>query len=200
MERVQSVQMSEPSNRTTPITLLLERARDADREALDELYAAVYPVLRRMAASRLGGGSGRTVTPTVVVNELYLKLEGGSAFDSRDRHHFYATCSKAMRFIITDFARASLAKKRGGKLSRQTLTDATVSLPDRAADIIELDAALDDLETVDSRLRQLVELKFFGGLNHREIGRLQDLSERTVKRDWVRARAFLVARSAPATG
>lgn len=181
---------------TAPITQLLQRARQTDGATLDELYEAVYPVLKRMAVRHLGGVSGRTVTPTVVVNELFLKLSGSSAFESRDREHFYAVCSKAMRFIITDFARSSLAKKRGGDYRRQPLTELGLNTPDRAEEIIELDAALDELEVVDSRLRQLVELKFFVGLNYREIGTMQQLSERTVKRDWVRARAFLIARSA----
>lgn len=189
--------MNPSSHEPHAITRLLRRARDADREALDELYAAVYPALRRMAAHRLGGGQGRTITPTVVVNELYLKLEGSQVFESKDRAHFFATCARAMRYIITDFARASLAKKRGGPLNRQTLTEASISIPDRAAELVDLDSALNDLDVVDSRLRQLVELKFFAGLNYKEISHIHSCSERTIKRDWARARAFLVARAAP---
>ena len=182
---------------TAPITLLLHQARDAGEESLEELYQAVYPVLRGMAARQLGGASGRTITPTVVVNELFLKLAANETLESQDRQHFYAICSRAMRFIITDFARASLTAKRGGQFQREPLTESGLTQRSKAEEILELDAALDDLEKVDSRLRQLVELKFFGGLSYREIGDLQSLSERTIKRDWVRARAFLVARSAP---
>lgn len=191
----------EPTNNkleTAPITHLLEKARSEDEQGLEALYEAVYPVLRKMAASRLGGQSKGTLTPTVIVNELFPKIAGGSIFDSSDTQHFYTACARAMRFIVTDFARASLAAKRGGHNKRDSLMDVHLVEPDRAQELLDLNTALNDLEGVDSRLRQLVELKFFGGLNYREIGRLQSLSERTIKRDWVRARAFLVARSAPA--
>ena len=186
------------SENTAPITQLLRQARDSGDKALDDLYEAVYPVLRRMAANRLGRGSGHTVTPTVMVNELFLKLDGSSVLDSSSRTHFYATCARAMRFILADLARASLARKRGGGQQRESVTEAQLSVPDRAREVLELDRALNDLASVDDRLRQLVELKFFGGLSYAEIGEIQGLSERTVKRDWVRARAFLAARSSAA--
>ena len=185
-----------PQLETAPITKFLVDAKNNDPGALEELYEAVYPVLRKMAANRLGTSGGGTLTPTVVVNELFLKIAGSSVFDSADRQHFYTTCSRAMRFIVTDFVRSSQTGKRGGEAEHKPFKDTLLAQPDRAQEILDLDSALDDLETVDTRLRELVELKFFGGLNYREIGQLQRLSERTIKRDWVKARAFLVARSA----
>ena len=178
-----------------PITQWLHQARRNDIEAVDKLYAAVYPVLHRMASRKLGVRSGATITPTVVINELFLKISGSSVMDSKDRHHFYASCSRAMRFIVADFARSALSQKRGGDAEKCSYTDALAKQPDRAQELLDIDSALDDLETMDTRLRELVELKFFGGLTYREIGKLHERSERTIKRDWVRARAFLVARS-----
>jgi RNA polymerase sigma factor (TIGR02999 family) len=182
-----------------PITQWLNRARQDDKEALDKLYAAVYPVLYGMASRKLGVRHGATITPTVVINELFLKISRSSAMDCMDRQHFFVTCSRAMRFIVADFARGALSKKRGGDLQQCQFTTALVEQPDRAQEILEIDSALDDLQTIDPRLRELVELKFFGGLNYGEIGELHERSERSIKRDWVRARAFLVARSAEMT-
>lgn len=179
-----------------PITQWLHQARHDDDEAVGKLYAAVYPVLHRMASKKLGVRNGATITPTVVVNELFLKISGSSVMDSTDRHHFYASCSRAMRFIVADFARSVLSQKRGGDVEKCSFTDALAEQPDRAQELLDIDAALDDLEMMDPRLRELVELKFFGGLTYNQIGELHQRSERSIKRDWVKARAFLVARSA----
>ena len=171
------------------------RARNNDDQAVDKLYNAVYPVLHRLASGKRGVRSGATVTPTVVINELFLKISGSSIMDSKDRHHFYASCSRAMRFIVADFARSALSQKRGSGAEHCSFTDSLVEQPDRAQELLDIDTALEDLESIDPQLRELVELKFFGGLTYSEIGALHDRSERSIKRDWVRARAFLVARS-----
>lgn len=180
-----------------PITQWLGAARKGDKGALDQLYNAVYPVLHRMATGRVGLRPDGTLQATALVNELFLKLTNSSAFDAKDREHFFATCSRAMRFIVADAARRALAEKRGGDQTPCTLVTALAAQPDRAQELLDIDAALDDLGRLDARLRDLVELKFYGGLTHEEIGRMHDRSERSVKRDWVRARTFLVARSAP---
>jgi RNA polymerase sigma factor (sigma-70 family) len=101
---------------------------------------------------------------------------------------------------VTDSARRALAEKRGGDAQQFTLVTALAAQPDRAQELLEINAALDDLDTLDRRLREVVEMKFYGGLTHAEIGELHQRSERTIKRDWVRARAFLVARAAPLPG
>jgi RNA polymerase sigma factor (TIGR02999 family) len=178
-----------------PITQWLHSAGDGDDAALNELYQAVYPVLYRMAASKPGVSPNATLSPTVVISELFLKIADSTALDVNDRRHFYATCSRAMRFIVADFARNALALKRGGDVEQCAYTTALASQPDQAQQLLDIDAAMNELEAVDARLRELVELKFFGGLTHSEIGELFDRSERSIKRDWVRARAFLVARS-----
>lgn len=178
-----------------PITQWLQRARKDDEKAVEKLYAAVYPVLHRMASVKQGVRSGATITPTVVINELFLKISDSSVMESQDRHHFFASCSRAMRFIVTDFARQSLSRKRGAGAEKCSYTDSLVEQPDRAQELLDIDASLDDLEAIDPRLRELVELKFFGGLSYKEIGELHNRSERSIKRDWVKARAILVARS-----
>lgn len=186
----------EAPNDYLPITRFLRSAHQGDEQAIDRLYEAVYPVLHKMASSRPGVYRGATVSPTVVVNELFLKIADSTAFESNDRQHFFATCARAMRFIVADFARSALALKNGGQYEHCRFTTELAEQPDRAQKLLDLHAALDDLDRVDPRQRQLVELKFFGGLNYAEIAELQQCSERTIKRDWVKARAFLVARSA----
>jgi RNA polymerase sigma factor (TIGR02999 family) len=178
-----------------PVTRWLHSASEGNAAALDQLYKAVYPVLYRMAARRPGVQRNATITPTVVINELFLKFADSAVLKSTDRAHFYATCARAMRYILVDFARASKALKRGGEEENLPLVTAMAEQPDRVQELLDIHAALDDLEGVDQRLRELVELKFFGGLNYTEIGELQSRSERSIKRDWVRARAILIARS-----
>ena len=180
---------------TQPITRWLHAARDGDDHAVGELFEAVYPLLHKMASNKPGVNAGSALPATAVVNELYLKVVGSSVFEAKERQHFYLTCSRAMRFIIADFARAAMSRKRGGDYDHCAFTTALASQPDRSQELLDLHAALDDLDKIDSRLRELIELRFFGGLTHAEIGELQSRSERSIKRDWVKARAFLVARS-----
>jgi len=181
------------------ITEWLDASRKGEPGSLDKLYDAVYPRLHRMAMGRPGVRPDGTLQPTAVVNELFIRISGGSALNATDREHFFAICSRAMRFIVTDAARQALAEKRGGKSPHVTLITALASHPDRAQELLDIHSALDDLDSLDSRLRELVELKFYGGLSYDEIGRIHQRSERSIKRDWTRARAFLVARgqSAP---
>lgn len=179
-----------------PITEWLEAARDGDAGSLDRLYQTIYPLLHRMAMGRPGVRRDGTLQPTAVVNELFLKIAGSSAFEAVDRTHFFATCARAMRFIVADAARQALAEKRGGLTPHLTLVTALAAHPDRAQELLDINTALEDLDKLDSRLREVVELKFYGGLSYDEIGQLHQRSERSVKRDWARARAFLVARSA----
>jgi len=179
----------------SPVTGWLHAARDGDDAAMEKLFDTVYPLLHKMASAKPGVEPGGALSATAVVHELYLKVRDSDAFDVRDRHHFYATCSRAMRFIVTDFARAAMSRKRGGDFNHCAFTNALASQPDRAQELLDIHAALDELDQVDHQLRELVELKFFGGLTHAEIGAFFSRSERSIKRDWRKARAFLVARS-----
>jgi len=180
---------------TQPITHWLLSARRGNAAAVEELFEAVYPVLHRMASAKPGVDHDGILSPTEVVNELFLKIQDGASIDLGDRQHFFATCSRAMRFIVADFARAALSQKRGGEIDHCTFTTALASRPDSAQELLDLHQALDELDRLDGNLRELVEMKFFGGLTYTEIGQIQARSERSIKRDWVKARAFLLARS-----
>jgi RNA polymerase sigma factor (TIGR02999 family) len=179
------------------ITVLLDAARDGDRAALDRVLSTLYQELHGMARRQLAGQHhGHTLDATALVHEAYLKLIGrgnGSArFD--DRAHFFAYAASAMRSVIVDYARQRLAQKRGGDLHRVT------ELPENLEggfsldeDMLGLDTALTRLSGVDPRLTQVVELRYFAGLSELEIAALLQRSERSVRRDWQKARMFLLA-------
>lgn len=172
------------------ITELLARARSGDRDSFDRVFAELYSELRRMAAQR-SPGAGDTLSPTVLVNELYLKFSSGRGLQSLDRGHFLATAARAMRGLAVDHARAARAGKRGGGLDPVTLTAQLAGAGGDPIDLIALDRALDRLDAIDPGLRELVELHWFAGLDFVEIAAMRKVNERTVRRGWTRACAFL---------
>ena len=169
---------------------------DTDREAgLAQVFERLYPELRRIATARLrSASSDDTLTPTVLVGELFLKFSGASSLNLTDRRHLYVCAAKAMRQIVIDHARQAVADKRGGQKVQVTLTDGQWVSSD--ADWLDLDRALDELAQLDPQLREIVDLKFFAGLSIAEMAELTDTSIRSVNRRWSRARAFLHARLA----
>ena len=179
------------------ITVLLDAARGGDREAMDRVLATLYQELHGMARRQLAGQQqGHTLDATALVHEAYLKLigrdPGSIQFD--DRSHFFAYAASAMRSVIVDYARQRLAQKRGGDLHRVT------ELPDDIEggfsldeDMLGLDRALEQLSAVDPRLTKVVELRYFAGLSELEIAALLERSERSVRRDWQKARMYLLA-------
>lgn len=174
------------------LTELIGQARGGDPGAADRLFAAVYADLHRLAARQLRAGDGGGMRTTSLVHETYLKLARPEALDVADRAHFFAVAARAMRQISIDRVRAHWAGKRGAGRADATLaTDAGPSDQRDLADLLALDAALGRLEQLDVRLARLVELRFFVGMNLEEAGAVLGLSERTLKRDWRRARAFL---------
>jgi RNA polymerase sigma factor (TIGR02999 family) len=176
------------------ITMLVRASRDGDREAADRLYRATYLHLRRIARSqRARIGAGDTLSTTAVVNELYLRLENAERLSVEDRHHFFSLAARVMRQVLIDGARRRVAGRRGGSdLVVEALDDGhDVVAPQRPEEWIALDEALDALAQQDAALAQLVELHFFAGLPFEEIAAIVGSSERTVRRDWRRARAFL---------
>ena len=177
------------------VTELLRRVRDGESEALDRLFPLVYDELRRVARRQLDRESApRTLPATGLVHEAYLKLAGGS-FEAADRAHFLAIAARAMRQVLVDHARRRGAARRGADWIPATLTDA---LSDRAMDpdeLLALNAALDQLEP---RQRQVVECRFFAGMDEEEIADALGLTPRTVRRDWVKARAWLYRALYPA--
>jgi RNA polymerase sigma factor (TIGR02999 family) len=173
------------------ITRLLARARSGEPERLAEVFEQLYPELRRLAASRLAGGE-HTLTPTGLVHEFYLRASTGRALSVEDRHHFFATAAKAMRWILVDDARRRCSGKRGGGLVEVTLTEG-LPLEAESEQLLALHDGLEVLGTLHQRQRDVVELHYFAGLEFAEIAELLGISLRTARREWERARAFLYA-------
>ena len=181
------------------ITQLLERAEKGDAQAVHELLPLVYDELRKVAAYKMSSeASGHTLQPTALVHEAYARLAGGRVAAPRDRTHFFAMAARLMREILVDHARRRAARKRGGSATVIALDDAICALPDvTLVDLIALDQALTELHARDPRLCQVVELKFFAGLNIEETAHALQVSEATVERDWAVARAWLHQRLSP---
>jgi RNA polymerase sigma factor (TIGR02999 family) len=158
-----------------------------------ELYAVVYDELKGIAHRHLrDAGAGDTLSTTELVHEAYLKLSRtpGNRWDNRG--HFFGAASRAMRQVLVDFARKRQAMKHGGAQERVTLDSSNSALELQLDEMLALDAALDRLNAVDERLREVVELRFFGGLPETEIAEVLGVTPRTVERDWVKARLFLL--------
>lgn len=176
------------------VTQLLLAARQTDRNALEALIPLLYRELHGLAEARIRGeGPGHTLTPTALVHEAYLKLSGGEGFSARDRAHFLSIAARAMRQVLVDHARARNAGKREGGWARVTLdhvAGGAVRDPD-PGELLALDQALD---TLDRRQRQVVECRVFAGMPESEIALALEVTERTVRRDWVKARAWLADR------
>jgi RNA polymerase sigma-70 factor, ECF subfamily len=174
--------MSEPSGGPDPSTT-------------DTLFPLVYDELKRLARQQLRarGGGDTPLRTTELVHEAYLKLGHDAAWESRA--HFFGTAARAMRQVLVDFARRRGAVKRGGAWRAVSLDDDTQAALDvELDDLVALDGALQALDRVSPRLRRLVELRFFAGLPSDEVGALLGVSGRTVERDWLKARLFLLER------
>jgi RNA polymerase sigma factor (TIGR02999 family) len=186
--------MSDHPNDAAEITQWLDAARDGDRAALDRVLGTLYHELHAMARRQLAGQYGQTLDATALVHEAYLKLIGRRDVQFDDRAHFFAYAASAMRSVVVDYARQRLAQKRGGDLHRVT------ELPDDVEgglrldeDMLGLDTALTKLAAVDAKLAQVVELRYFAGLSEQDIAELLNRSERSIRRDWQKARLFLLA-------
>jgi RNA polymerase sigma factor (TIGR02999 family) len=175
------------------VTQLIARARDGDREAFDQIFELLYPDLRQIAHRRLLRGPREgLIDTTALVNECYLKFLKRESLTPADRAHFLAYSATVMRSIIVDAAREASTDRRGGGAEQVTLTTGVMeSVPDAAAEILDVHAALEDLARVDERLARVVEMRYFGGLEDAEIAEILGLSRRTVIRDWDKARLLL---------
>ncbi len=173
-------------------TQLLINARGGDERAFDRLFEHLYRELRSLAHERLRRfRPGETLSTTALVHEAYLRLVDQSRAGLEDRSHFLALASRAMRFVLVDYARARSAQKRGGHRSDLPLDALHAAADERAADLLMLNDALGELADRDHRLSRVVEYRFFGGLTFEEIAQATGLSVPTLKRDWTRARAWL---------
>lgn len=177
------------------ITVLLDSARRGDAQAADQAYRLLYDDLRRVARSRLRPHQTMTLLGTTsLVHETYLRMVGTDAPPVENRRHFFAYASKVMRSVIVDYARARAAERRGGTaehLALDTLLSSQIAAPEN--DALRVHDALAVLEQADPRLAQVAEMRFFGGLTEAEIAEALELSERTVRRDWEKARLLLLA-------
>ncbi len=174
------------------VTQLLVAVKGGDRGAFDRLLPAVYSELRRLARRQLGRERhGHTMLATDLVHEAYMKLVDQSSVEWQGRAHFFAVAARAMRQVLIDYARKRTAEKRGGDWMRTTLGDRAFASTYSPEQLLALDQALDRLAELDERLPRVVEMRFFAGLKEQEIAEVLGTSERTIQRDWARARAWL---------
>lgn len=174
------------------ITRWLEERHGGSREAVGQLFSALYDDVKKRAHAALRYNPGLvTVDATDLVNEAFLRLSGSGPLGLKDRRHFLALASRTMRWVLMDTARARKRQRRGGGAQKVTLEEAQVMSESRAEELLALDSALERLNSMDERLVEVVEHRFFGGLTVEETAETLELSPRTVRRDWARARAFL---------
>jgi RNA polymerase sigma-70 factor, ECF subfamily len=182
--------MTTPSSQE--ITQLLLAWSDGDQAALEKLTPLVYAELRRLAKGYMfGERPGHTLQTTALINEAYMRLIDWKNVRWQGRAHFFGVAAQVMRRILVDFARARHYAKRGGAAQQVSLDEAVTIHEDRSAELIALDEALKSLAEIDPRKSQIVELRFFGGLNAKETAEALKVSQRTVEREWNSARAWL---------
>lgn len=179
------------------LTQWIRRAAEGQAGAVDALYARLYPELRRIAHARLYLGGGQLpLSTTELVHESFLRLHRLQELAVSDRKHFFTYAASVMRSVIIDLAREHLAERRGGGAAHLALdelspADHPAAAPDET--LLEIQAALDELQALDPQLARVVEMQYFAGYSQTEIAELTDQSERTVRRQWDKARAFLLA-------
>ena len=174
------------------MTRLLVAWSEGDREALDKLLPLVHKELRRLAHRYMTREStGHTLETSALVNEAYLRLIDQKEVRWQNRAHFFGIAAQIMRRILVDYARSRSYQKRGGGTHRVEIDQAMIVSPERAAEVVALDEALVRLAEIDPRKSQLVELRFFAGLNIEETAEVLKVSSGTVMRDWTLAKAWL---------
>jgi RNA polymerase sigma factor (TIGR02999 family) len=181
------------------VTVLLQQITAGNSQAADKLIPFVVDELRRLARLQLRDERpGHTLQPTALVNEAYLRLVGGQSRDWQNRAHFIGVSVSVMRRILIDHARRKRALKRGAEVQSLSEAENYAGLSFQQADeLVALNIALDRLEEMSSRQRQVVELRFFGGLSTEEAAEVLHVSPITIKRDWVAARAWLKTQLRP---
>ena len=184
--------MSAPSGSQQEVTQLLADWSRGDDAAFAKLTPLIYEELRRIAHRHMGGQRpDHTLQTTALVNEAYLRLADQTKPNWQSRAHFFAVAARAMRQILVSYARSSRAQKRGGGGARIELDEAAILSPEQSKEIVDLHEALESLGTLDSRKGQVVELKYFGGLNYDEIAEVLKIARVTVRREWEFARLWL---------
>ncbi len=174
------------------VTGILHEWRTGDKSAAERLFPLVYDELKRQARRYLSRErSDHTLQPTALVHEAYLKMVDQTVLSAENRTHFFAIASRVMRQILVDHARRHNAEKRGGAARRFSIEDLDILPEQSAADILELDEALQKLEAIDERKASVVDMRFFGGLKEIEIAEVLGVTEKTVRRDWQFAKLWL---------
>jgi RNA polymerase sigma-70 factor (ECF subfamily) len=184
-----------PKETPPPLTLLLNRMRQGDSSAGDQAVAVVYEELHRIAVREMRSERpGHTLQATALINEVYLRLVAAGSLEIQNRGHFFAVASQQMRRVLVDHARAAHAQRRGGDATMVDLEDLRLGSHPRSVDMLELDESLRELERLDPRAAQIVELRFFGGHTDKEVVETLGVPLATVRRDWEFARAWLFSR------
>ena len=177
------------------LTELLRQLQAGDAGARDTLYAAAYTELHLLAHARLrNGGRNAVLDTTCLVHESYLRFVDAGELRAEDRRAFFAYASQVMRSVIVDSMRERIARKRGGVCQPLTLsTQLVANVAEREETVLKVHEALEALEQAEPRLAQVAQMRYFGGYSEQEIAEALDISERTVQRDWEKARIMLVA-------
>lgn len=175
------------------VTRLLVRLKSGENEAYDQLYPLIYGELRKLAYGHMKRQSAdHTLSKTELVHEAYLKMIDQTKINFNDKTHFLAIASKCMRQILIDHARKKHAKKRGGNNKDVTYIDEIFAVQkQKAQELINIDSALKELETLNKRLAEVVEMRFFGEMSIEDTAEALGISKSTVKRDWMKARGWL---------
>ena len=177
----------------TDLAIALQKIEQGRSAALDEAFSAWYPELKKIARARLNrSGRSGTMQTTALVHDSYMKLATGPDRQFSNRLQFLAYASRTLRSIVIDTIREERALRRGGDLNLVTLDTAVQEGVGNTVDVEDVNAAMDDLAKLDPALARLVEMRFFGGLNAAEIAEALGISERTVQREWNKARALLL--------
>jgi RNA polymerase sigma factor (TIGR02999 family) len=174
------------------ITKLLIEVKKGSEDAYEELFPLVYRELKNIAFSELQSERDDiTITETELVHEVYLKMIDQTRIEAEDRNHFMAIAARCMRQILVDHARKKKAEKRGGDQQDLTYIDELLKVHQQSGEIINLDQKLQELAELDERLAEVVTLRFFGQMTIYATAQALGVSERTVKRDWAKARGWL---------
>lgn len=174
------------------ITQMIEDYRSGSKSALNELFPVIYQQLRRIASrEKRRIWDSDTINATALVHEAYIKLVRSSELDVENRAHFFALCAMGMRQIIVNYLEQKQAKKRGGDWQKVTLSDVSIVDHQNLDTVLAVDRALEQLSRLDKKLADLVEMRFYAGMTEAEIALVQNCTERTVRRNWSKAKALL---------
>lgn len=189
---ISSVNDMDESSPALPVTQLLQAWRAGDQRALEQLLPLVQAELHSLAQRMMSRETpGHTWQTTELVHEAYLRLAKQRETVWQDRAHFFGVAAQVMRHLLVDHARSRLMDKRGGRAQRVTLDENAVAAPERSAEVLALDEALNRLAVFDLQKSRIVELRYFGGMTYEEVAEVLGLAAVTVKREWVRAKLWL---------